>query len=105
MTKTEFLEVIKEAKKRVKRHEDGDYTCCALSDSVVIVKKKGMYDSMHKLRQAYADLFGFGFGVVVEELLVENSYTKQDTLNIRLNCLELFKASMLQSKEYEGIRL
>lgn len=105
MTKTEFLEVINQAKRRVKRIEDGDYTCCAISDSVVIVKKKGSYNMNHKLRLTYATLFDFIGGTVVEEKLVGNSYTKQDILNIRLNCLELFKASMLQSKEYEGIKL
>jgi hypothetical protein len=75
---------------------DGGYTCNILS-----LQENPKIVAMTKTRVKYSSLFEFDDTTVLSK--IEKPASIKQIKDIRLNCLELFKAITLESKGYEKL--
>lgn len=93
MTRNKFIRIMNAAISKSLTSRDGGYTCNILS-----LQESDDHNKETKLRKKYSNLFNFDYMSVFSDLCNRN-----DSRVVRINCLELFKIVMLESKGYEEL--
>lgn len=100
MTKQEFTRFMDNAIADCTWKVYGGYTCNILS----LQDGKKDHNKLTKARKKYTRIFGFAGARTVDSKVSNFELYKYGFIkNVRINCLELFKIVMLESKGYEEL--